>query len=233
MIPVVLIHKGNNPYIYNTLYQLKQTNPLVKIYLIGTDESTVYGSLAEHLSIKTLFAEAQEFSTIYKHYSTNSAEFELICIQRWFVLKAFMTQKNIPRCLYLDSDVLVYEDIQSLSGKFNSVGMTICGISGHTNFIHQDVLIDFCRFIFTKYTGAKALNDLEEYYKDFIVQHGAGGVSDMTLLTSYALENPGRSENTYYLDGRPTFDPSLEVGGEYYEMDGSSKKITFKKSKPY
>jgi len=233
MIPVVLIHKGNNPYIFNTLYQLKQTNPLVKIYLIGTDESAVYEPMVKHIPIAALFGEAQLFAGIYKHYSTNSESFELMCIQRWFVLKAFMIQKSIQRCLYLDSDVFVYEDVQNLSAKFEDAGMTLCGISGHTNFINQNTLLDFCRFIFTKYNDPEALTVLDKYYNTFLAQHGAGGVSDMTLLTYYAEHNPGITENTYYLDGRPTFDPSLEVGAAHFEMKGNSKKITFEESKPY
>jgi len=233
MIPVVFIHKGNSSYIFNTLYQLKQTNPLVKAYLIGTAESAVYEPLVEHVRIESLFEEAEQFAGLYKHYSTNSESFELICIQRWFVLKAFMVQKGIQRCLYLDSDVLVYEDVQQLSEMFQHVGMTICGISGHTNFIDKDVLIDFCQFIFSSYTGQDALHALETHYKLFVAHHGYGGVSDMTLLSNYAMQNPHKIANTYYMDGRPTFDPSLEVGEEYFEMDHKAKKITFKESKPF
>jgi len=233
MIPVVFIHKGNSTYIFNALYQLKQTNPLVKVYLIGTAESAVYEPLVEHIHIDSLFEEADRFAGLYKHYSTNSEAFELICIQRWFVLKAFMVQKGIQRCLYLDSDVLVYDNIQRLSETYQHAGMTLCGISGHTNFVDKDVLIDFCQFVFSSYTGQNALNALEKHYKEFVAHHGAGGVSDMTLLTNYAQQNPQRVENTYYLDGRPTFDPSLEIGEEYFEMDHTSKKITFNGSKPF
>ncbi len=233
MIPVVFIHKGNSSYIYNTLYQLKQTNPLVRIYLLGTEESRVYEPLAETIHIDSLSEEANVFAGIYKHYSTNAESFELMCIQRWFVLKAFMIQKNIQRCLYLDSDVLVYDDVQRLSEAHAPAGMTLCGISGHTNFIDQNVLIDFCAFIFDSYTGVDALNALEEHSHAFVAKHGVGGVSDMTLLTKYAEKNPHKVENIYIKNGLPTYDPSLEVGEEYFEMDNGQKKIIFNGLKPY
>lgn len=233
MIPIVFIHKGNSTYIYNSLYQLKQTNPLAKVYLIGTAESAVYEPLIEHIFIDSLSEEASQFATVYKHYSTNSKDFELICIQRWFVLKAFMVQKGIKRCLYLDSDVLVYENVDKLSGMFEQAGMTLCGISGHTNFIDKDVLIGFCQFVFSSYKSQGALDLLEKHYTSFVAEHGAGGVSDMTLLTKYAEQNPHIVANVYYWDGRSTFDPSLEVGAEYFEMVDTSKKIFFKDSKPF
>jgi hypothetical protein len=233
MIPVVFIHKGNSSYLYNTLYQLRQTNPLVKMYLLGTEESRVYEPLAETILIGSLSEEADLFAGVYKHYSTNSESFELMCIQRWLVLKAFMIKKDIRRCLYLDSDVLVYEDVQRLSDAHAHVGMTLCGISGHTNFVDRNVLIDFCAFIFDRYAGADALSALEKHYHAFVAKHGAGGVSDMTLLTMYAEKNPQKVENIYFSNGLPTFDPSLEVGEEYFEMENGQKKILFNDSKPY
>ncbi|WP_291275031.1 hypothetical protein [Flavobacterium sp.] len=233
MIPVVFIHKGNSSYIYNTLYQLKQTNPQAPVYFIGTDESHVYEPIVEHISIDVLSEEANQFAELYKHYSTNSEAFELMCIQRWFVLKSFMIQKGIERCLYLDSDVLVYDDVQHLSDTYKHAGMTLCGISGHTNFVNKDVLMDFCTFVIDSYTGADALNALEKYYKDFVSIHGVGGVSDMTLLTAYAEKNKQKVENTYCFNGASSFDPSLEVGKEYFEMDKGIKKIFFQKGKPF
>jgi len=233
MIPVVFIHKGNSKYLFNTIYQLKQTNPSVKVYLIGTPESVIYQPLVEHVSINSFLDEANQFEKVYKHFSTNSESFELICIQRWFVLKAFMIDKGIERCLYLDSDVLVYHDIQRLSDMYVQVGMTLCGISGHTNFINKEVLIDFCSFIYTRYSTQNALDALEQYYRRFITKHGAGGVSDMTLLTTYAELYPKNVQNTYYLDGQPSFDPAMEVGDGHFEMDLGVKKIVFKDLKPF
>jgi len=233
MIPVILIHKGNSSYIFNTLYQLKQTNPLVHIYLLGTIESMVYKPHVEHMLIDSFSEEATQFAGLYKHYSTNSKSFELMCIQRWFVLKAFMIQKNIQRCLYLDSDVLVYDDVQRLSETYAHAGMTLCGISGHTNFIDKEVLVDFCGFVQDSYTDKNLLDQLEKHYTAFVAKHGAGGVSDMTLLSNYAENNPQKVENTYCYMGLPTFDPSLEVGEEYFEMEHGKKKVIFKDRIPY
>ncbi|WP_018343053.1 hypothetical protein [Cytophaga aurantiaca] len=233
MIPVVFIHKGNSAYLYNTFFQLRATNPTVLAYLIGTKESEKYEPLIKHVNIHAFEKEANAFGEIYQHFSTNSMEFELICIQRWFVLKEFMVKNNIQKCLYLDSDVLLYEDIKVLGEKYAHAGMTLCGISGHTNFIDKDVLIDFCNFIYSIYTSPEAYAELDEYYKAFILKHGAGGVSDMTLLTKYMEAKPNNVINIYFTDGQATFDPAFEIGHEYFVMKDNRKYFEFINSLPY
>ena len=233
MIPVVFIHKGNSAYLYNTFFQLRATNPSILAYLIGTKESAAYQPWIKHADIHRFEKEATAFGEIYQHFSTNSVDFELMCIQRWFVLKEFMVQYNIQKCLYLDSDVLLYEDVQVLAEKYGHAGMTLCGISGHTNFIDKDVLIDFCNFIYSIYTGSDAHADLDAYYKAFILKHGAGGVSDMTLLTKYMEAKPNNVSNIYFTKGATTFDPAFEVGHEYFVMQGKGKFFEFVNKVPY
>ena len=67
----------------------------------------------------------------------------------------------------------------------------------------------------------------------FIAQHGAGGVSDMTLLTWYAAANSDKVTNIYYTDGKTTFDPSFEVGAEYFVMNKHGKDIILDNNAPY
>jgi hypothetical protein len=233
MIPVVFIHKGNSAYLYNTFFQLRATNPSVHAYLIGTKESKVYQPLITHVNINAFEIEANAFAEIYQHFSTNSIAFELICVQRWFILKAFMVQNNIQKCLYMDSDVLLYGNVQVLAEAFNHVGMTLCGISGHTNFVDKDVLIDFCNFIYSIYTRTEAYADLEKQYQICIQKHGEGGVSDMTLLTWYMEANPSKVLNIYATKGDTTFDPAFEVGSDYFVMKDKGKYIEFVKTVPY
>ena len=233
MIPVVFIHKGNSAYLYNTFFQLRVTNPSIVGYLIGTKESKQYEPLIKHIDIHAYEKEATTFGEMYQHFSTNSMEFELTCIQRWFVLKEFMVQNNIQKCLYLDSDVLLYEDVQVLAEKYAHAGMTLCGISGHTNFIDKDVLIDFCNFIYLIYTSSDTYADLDNYYKAFILKHGAGGVSDMTLLTKYMEAKPNNVINIYFTEGVTTFDPAFEIGHEYFVMKGKGKYFEFVNKLPY
>jgi len=53
-----------------------------------------------------------EFSNVYKHLSTNDYNFELMCFNRWFILLNYMKAKNINMCFHIDSDVLLFSDVE-------------------------------------------------------------------------------------------------------------------------
>ena len=93
-IPVVLIHSGDSPYLPATIFQLRHSNPRTPIYLIGDDENRHYNSWVSHHEINDFLGHAKAFENIYQHFSTNGREFELICIQRWFILRDFMKAMN-------------------------------------------------------------------------------------------------------------------------------------------
>lgn len=233
-IPIVFIHKGNSSYLFDTFYQLKRYNNDVPAYLIGTKESHVYKGLVKNVDIAAYFAEAEQFKKVYKHFSTNSYEFELICLQRWFVLKDFLIKNNINRCLYLDSDVLIYNNVNELAKRYTGYGMTICGISGHTNFLEINTLIEFCNYVTTCYTDNGALKQLEEYFINYKAKQLLGGISDMTFLHRFSLNYPNKVLNLYDDKiGKDAFDPSMENGEDRYQMDGKIKKVEMKDGKPY
>lgn len=234
-IPIVFVHKGNSSYLFDTFYQLKSSNKSTTVYLIGTKESHIYSPLVTNIDIATYSNDSEQFKNIYRHFSTNSYEFELICIQRWFILRDFLIKNGIKRCLYLDSDIFVYSDINELANRFMEYGMTICGISGHINFLEVNTLIDFCNYITSSYTNEKSLKELETHFQqEYINRQQLGGISDMTFFYRYSLNNPDKVCNLYHLDvSAGAFDPSMENGEDRYYMDGKLKKVVMKNGKPY
>lgn len=232
-LPVIFIHLGNSPYLIDTFHQLKQTNPNNPIYLIGTPESNIYKSVVTHIPIDELMQEANIFAKHYLHLSTNSEAFELICLQRWFVLNTFLLKYNIERCLYLDSDVFMYGDIDNLAHKYAHVGITRCGISGHTNFIQQQVLDSLCRYIKNWYIEDGARIILKREAEKYIAKHGGGGISDMTFITKFAIEYPDDVIDLYTPSATETFDPAFNIGEDYFVMEEGFKKIDFQGQSPY
>lgn len=232
-LPVVFIHNGNSTYLVNAFYQLKKSNPGTPVYLIGTSESKVYNSHVTHVLMKEYMNEADSFKKIYRHFSTNSEAFELICIQRWFILKEFLVKNDIERCLYMDSDVLFYTSIEKLAEKYEHVGMTRCGISGHTNFVRRKTLEKFCRFITDCYIGEASVEKLRQHAVDFVKKHGSGGVSDMTFINNFAVAHPDQVADTYTPESNETIDPSFKDGSEDFVMKDGPKKILFKKNIPF
>jgi len=234
-IPVVFIHRGDSDYLFNTFYQLKYTNPGIPVYLIGTPELKLYSSMVTHVNIEDYMAEASAFAKIYRHLSSNDHDYELFCIQRWFVLKEFLTKNKIERILYLDSDVLFYSDVQEVADKFNNYGMTVSEIMGHTNFIKTEVLIDFCDFILDCYTCPRSIQLLDKYYADFMSAYKSG-ISDMTFFFKYLEAFPDKVFNYFIWDGNETL--SHNIHNPYgwdkrYVMNGEYLKIVWKSNKPY
>jgi len=135
----------------------------------------------------------------------------------------------------MDSDVLLYENIELLFPTYEPYGMTICGISGHTNFIEINTLKDFCNFIIYWYTNPERLAELQERYKTRMDLFGYGGISDMTFLTLYGEKYPEKVYNLNTPEVEKTFDISLQHGFEFFETQnmGKIKKVQFDQHHPY
>jgi hypothetical protein len=195
-VTIVFIHEGNSWYLFYTLWQAKQTNPKSKIILLGDQDNKYYQWLLDidHYSIQSYSSYAKTSLKNYRHLSTNGEDFEKFCIARWFVLCEFLRQHpEIPSCVYLDSDVLVYDSLEKPSKELANFGMTMASYSAHTNFINDlSFLEEFCNFIYRHYEESHLVHWLEMHYQEFVSQVGSGGISDMTFLHKFRSENPDR-----------------------------------------
>jgi len=193
MLPIIFIHNRNSSYLPISLWKARQSNPDSEIYLIGDVQNAHFGAIVSHVYQSRFFKKANEFAKKFKNFSSNPHHFELICLQRWMVLEEFMKAKNISSCLYIDSDVLLFDDIQSDARRFSDFGMTVAGISGHTNFVNGlTTLPAFCGYIENSYTDENSIDILSQKYLKFKETHTAGGISDMTMFTEFREANPGK-----------------------------------------
>ena len=144
MIPIIFIHNQNSSYLPLSLWQARKSNPETEVILIGDSGNAHFNYLVNHVDKSQYSKRADEFAKKFVNFSTNSHEFELICLQRWFILEEFMRQNNLEKCLYLDSDILLFGNVKSEIHRFRFFGMTIAGISGHSNYINDiEVLAEF------------------------------------------------------------------------------------------
>ena len=125
-VPVVFIHYGNQDYFQRVVACAKRVAGDV---LIEGNETT---PLRTHIQQDNA---AQEFNSLYQHLSTNGHQIELFCFSRWFYLRELMAMLDIPICLYLDSDVLLYKSPDKGWNQFDQFDFTLCHrVSGHTSF---------------------------------------------------------------------------------------------------
>jgi hypothetical protein len=220
--PIIFIHNFNHSYLPLSLWQARKSNPDSEIILIGDGWNAHFDFLAEHVRAADYRKSASEFARHFVNFSTNPSDFERICLERWFILDEFMQSRGIEQCLYLDSDILQFGNIMEDARRFSSFGMTVAGISGHSNFINRrEDLSDFCRFIMESYTRENAHNILEEKYRKFREKHEAGGISDMTFFTEFRELHPDR-----ILDiGEPIEGMAYDIAMSYIEFSRNENGI--------
>ena len=233
MVPIIFIHSKNNDYLPLSIWQARATNPKSDIIFLGDAQNAHFGALTHHYQTNPYFAKASHLARRFRNFSTNPHQFELICLQRWMVLLEFLQAHRIDRCLYIDSDVLLYDSIETDAARFEHYGMTVAGISGHTNFISGlDTLSAYCELITSAYKDEYALKEVEDAYRLFRQTHPAGGISDMTYFTQFRQQNPDAVLDIGVpLDGK-MFDITITYTKDV-KQEGEIKKLTWKAGVPY
>ena len=188
---IVFIHKGYSTCLFASILTARQSNPKSEIFLLG-DEDNNHKKLLElanckHFQIENYHSSATDFSRIYRHDGTNPVEYELFCIQRWFILRDFLRDQNRnSKILHLDSDAFLYDDIQKI---FSILGTKIAlcqKISPAFTYIGELSELDkFCKFAFDSFANSVAYRKLQEYVTNFN-NSGMPHISDMTLFGEYA-----------------------------------------------
>ena len=107
-IPIVFIHRGYSDYMEYSLRQARAASPDgTEIFLLG-DKANDRFDFVKHVDVTAYRKIAEEFLGIYRHFSTNSYDYESFCIIRWLYLLKVMQEKDIDRCLVLDTDILLF-----------------------------------------------------------------------------------------------------------------------------
>ncbi len=194
MIPVIYLHLGPLPaYLIRSIEQAKKVGN--QVTLLCDTAQTIDG--IQQVQIDNYLAGVTDFETRYKHMSSNTADFEIICIKRWLILANYMHQNNLEVCYYSDSDVMLYADVNIVyedykvfdacytlpkyQGNFRWSASACC------SFWKQETLHKFATFILEAYTE-KYIGQLEEKW-DFHQQHQlSGGICDMTLLYLFSKQ---------------------------------------------
>lgn len=226
MLPIVFIHTGTSFYLPTTLLQTGAASPRSERFMLGDWGSLALGRLVKREPVRRYWRRAAELTRVFENFSTNAAGFELVCLQRWLALAEWMKAHGIDECLYLDSDVMLYSDVEAARKTVPAgAGMTVAGISGHTNFIgSRKVLEAYGDSILDHYTRPGGKDELREKYHLFRQTHEGGGISDMSFFTEFREANPGLVADISRVaetEAGPTaFDITLDYTAGYLAEDG-------------
>lgn len=118
-IPIIIFHLGNQEYVKLCLQQVKKYNNNVILLNNNPDNFKEYqNETCQIVNYRDYYINANSFTGLYKHFSSNSHQLELICIIRWIIVYQYMKSNNIKRAFICDSDILIYENITSINHKY-------------------------------------------------------------------------------------------------------------------
>ena len=243
---IVILHKGNQKYVRQAVKHNQKWCKSHQVTLIGDDSNRKFSKYFINWNEleNSLF---EKFKCNYKHLSLNDFEYELRCFERYFVLYEYLRKRNLPQCIHLDSDVLLYTDFSSVDFDKYDIGVSSCHYpvlqnecaSPHLSFWRINVLEEFLNFIIDYYENH--FNKLETIY-EYNRSHNllwVSGICDMVLLTEFIRQKDLRCINFNKRQGNKVFDHNIHVGDNYKENEYClneklhMKKVTFEKRIPY
>ena len=247
--PIVFIHNGRSTNLLWAIYQAKHADPCAPIFTIGDNQRfsglpvTPLAALAD--------ANLEKFKRVYRHMSSNSADFELTCYLRWFYLLQFMKLNALREVFHYDSDVLVYSKGEDIKTTLLETGQE-CGLSivrescdddrlgvacGHASYWTIGILEQFCDFCLETFTTENYLRQYERKIAWHQANKIEGGVVDMTTLFLFWQKNAQRITNFAAIRNGTVMDHNVNEpcndGIVRYQKEGAYKKIQFACGAPF
>lgn len=225
-LPIIIVHTGDSFYLEPALRQARKFNPNNHIYLISDESTNHYDFFVEHVNIAEYMSYADKLAKVYVHMSINPYNYELFCMQRWLVILEFVKKYNLVHFLCIDSDVMLYCQVDDVFEKWFKYDLTICQPEGpQYTLFNLDSLEKFCDYIYSHYAVEDKLEEVKKWH-----QHR--GISDMAFFINYTQLPKIHVFNTAQVVDGTCFEFNMKIP-QGFEMQGRLKKIYWKNGLPY
>ena len=244
---IIITHRGNPPHLKYVLSQIAHTNPDANIILMG-DESNKNCRFTKNVFLKDYWNMANDFAQVYTHLNSTSVEYELFCYQRWFCVYEYMKAHNLEDVFSLDSDVLVYDNLNDLHALLKNYPFAISAknldaenpgwwIAGPPiGYFHRDALKRMLDLFIKSYQDKKYLSLFDEKMNWHHSRNEPFGVCDMTQIFFFAQENKNKFFNLsqpFVLNGELTRIDETIMDTTECVADGVRKKLVFENGAVY
>lgn len=171
-IPIITTHitinpdeQGIPPWALVGLIQARLQNPYSPIFCITNQpnipkkkDSPVLNTI-DFVDLAMLSDVAEEFRSKYFHMSVNPRQFELHCIERWFIISELARRLDLKRFFCMDTDILLYTDVTEAASRFEGCeATTMSGCSWATVFFYNPrILKRFCRMVMEFYSRSSPI----------------------------------------------------------------------------
>lgn len=238
---IVIIHMGFAKYLLYVLRQIKITNPNSEIFLISDKENKKYSKYSTFVDISKIQSlESKSFKENYIHLGKSAPNYEMFCMLRWIILIDFMREYNIKECLHIDSDILIFSDLNKALNPFSNYKISLAHNLALTMHIKDiEILDEFSKYLLFKYTNENELNKLKDmYYKTDRINNGvAGSISDMDISREFFSRVKEPIGDLSEIVNDSIFDSAIVYGEPEFEMLKKGKyklkKIFFENKIPF
>jgi len=236
--PVIFINRGNSPFLFLACTRACQTNPGREIILLGDSSTAHYRWIPgiQHINFSPYQQGARRLAASFENDSSNGMEFELICLQRWFILHEFLAGRGTEaRGIYFDSDILVYDNLRVPEADFAPYGMTFQKCSGHVCFINSSfVLGEFVQFILDHYENPACKQALKNHTESVRQTVPAWNASDMSFFLMFHDRHPDKMTDLHFpIKDRYALDQTVDTDYGGFELENGLKKIVWQNGRPY
>tara|TARA_B100001769_G_C21949061_1_gene511023 strand:- start:344 stop:736 length:393 start_codon:yes stop_codon:yes gene_type:complete len=111
---IIIIHKNNADFIHK-LIKVNSSYNNINIHFLGDYGNKHIDKLNKNIKFdyidKYHSNEIDIFKKNYIHDNVNNYKYELFCFTRFFYLYNYCNKNNIENFLYLDSDILLLDNI--------------------------------------------------------------------------------------------------------------------------
>ncbi len=228
-LPIVFNHRvAPSSYLIAAALQAKLTNPASPVILLH-DFAAVPPELPGHgiecIHVRELYGECAKVDEHWFNISRNPAEYELGTMQRWMLLRNLMRSRQLTSCFALDSDVLLYSDIDRAQNPFRGFDFTISSETWSCAFFNNvrvlDVFHDLVIELYERRTGLwwRVLEALNVLRTDALIGNLADTVLIKLFLREIAAEHGFRWTDTAAIVDGSVFCPDLRSDAVPCEME--------------
>lgn len=237
-MPLIFIHRGDSEVLEAVLNQARVSNPDSRIIVLCDQPHGKKVDRVECYSLEDYFDGARQFERYYIHGSVYPLDFELFCFQRWFVLLEFMKAENLSYCFHLDSDVLLFSDLELMLRRFRGVQLSLCGGNcAHSSYLTAEALAEFCDATFKIFSEDPAILGTRIYKNElFAAMHWREErqpLNDMLLFECFAESSGSAVLELSAIVDNAAFDYSIAYPESGYSMQDGFKRITWLNGVPY
>lgn len=181
---IIFFHQGFTPYLAFSLAQALRSQPGSRVILLGDESNRIRGLPYEHHRLAPDSASVREFRKRYLHFHPGNLEDERRCIERWFHLADFVERERLTEFLFLDSDVLLFEDLAEFLPfwrTFDAAGSPL--FYSFCFFSRPGLVGEFSRWILERYQCDATMADWRRRFD----RHQRGETADAGVIHDMAL----------------------------------------------